>query len=269
MVQLWMTQGWRDLLYPGQAQDFFQRRPMLELDIQASDFHLGNALCCAELSRLVYRHDAEEVDQVPCPSRTQFLENAGFQQLAFFQDKATHTQAMLVKSLRHDLIILVFRGTEQDVRDFVTDMELGGLPLEQGTEFVHRGFARAFDAVWPSIAAVLADINSTVWVTGHSLGAALATLACAQIPNSTCYTFGSPRVGNQAFVNRLRQRPIFRVVDEDDLVCKVPMESLGFRHVGQERVLKGSPFQISWDVLLNPVKALADHAPINYVLRLA
>lgn len=264
-----MTQGWRDLLYPGQAQDFFKRRVMLPLDTETSTFHLGNALCCAELSRLVYRHDIEE-DAVPLePRRAEFLQSAGFRQIAFFQDQTTHTQAMLLRSVEHNLAILVFRGTEQDIRDFLVDLEFGGLPLAQDGEFIHRGFARAFDSVWPSIASALRQLDCPVWVTGHSLGAALATLALSNFPFSAAYTFGSPRVGNQAFVERLTGSALFRVVDDDDMVCKVPLESMGFRHAGQEYLLKGAAFRISWDMLFDPMKPLADHAPVNYVLRLA
>lgn len=267
-MYLFMTQGWRDLLYPGQAQDFFARRTMLPLSLQTQEFHLGNALCCAELSRLVYRHDVEEDETPPLPRRLDLLSNAGFEQIAFFQDKATHTQAMLVRSLSQNIAILAFRGTEQDIRDFLVDLEVGGLPLAQDSEFIHLGFARAFDSVWPAIANTLAQLDCPVWVTGHSLGAALATLAVARYPFFACYTFGSPRVGNQAFVDRLQGRTVFRVVDDDDMVCKVPMESMGFRHVGQKCMLKGSAFRIGWGMLFNPVKILADHAPINYVLRL-
>lgn len=266
---LFLNQAWRDLLYPGLAQDFFALRPMPSLDIQAREFHLGNALCCAELSRIVYRHDIEEDESPPLPHRSQLLQDAGFEQIAFFQDTATHTQAMLVRSLSQNLAILVFRGTEQDIRDFLIDLEVGGLPIAQEATFIHRGFARAFDSVWPAIAEALARLNCPVWVTGHSLGAALATLALANYPFSACYTFGSPRVGNQAFVDRLRDRPMFRVVDEDDLVCKVPIESMGFRHVGEAYLLKAAAQGLSWDILVNPVKGLADHAPINYLLRLA
>lgn len=267
-MQILMTQGWRDLLYPGLAQDFFTRRTLLPLDAAAADFHLGNALCCAELSRLVYRHDLEEDASPPLPRRIELLLSAGFEQIAFFQDESTHTQAMLVRSLSHKLAILVFRGTEQDVRDFLVDLEVGGLPLAQEGEFIHRGFARAFDSVWPAIAHVLKTLDCPVWVTGHSLGAALATLAVANFPFAACYTFGSPRVGNQVFVDRLQDRPVFRVVDDEDVVCKVPIESMGFRHVGQEHVLQGPAFRIAWDMLWNPTKSLADHAPLNYVLRL-
>ncbi len=265
---LYLNQAWRDLLYPGQAQDFFVRRPLLPLDVTSQDFHLGNALCCAELSRLVYRHDVEEDLESPLPRRLEFLRNAGFEQIAFFQDRTTHTQAMLVRAVQRNLSILVFRGTEQDVRDFLVDLELGGLPLNQDEEFIHRGFGRAFDSVWPSIAASLAQLDGPVWVTGHSLGAALATIASAHFPFAACYTFGSPRVANQAFAKRLQTSAIFRVVDEDDMVCKLPFESLGFTHVGQEHLLKGPAFRLSWDVLFTPVKALADHAPLHYLLRL-
>jgi hypothetical protein len=52
------------------------------------------------------------------------------------------------------------------------------------------------------------------------------------------------------------------------MVCKVPIESMGFRHVGEAYLLKATAKGLSWDMLVNPVKGLADHAPVNYLLRL-
>src|SRR5262249_58747833 len=72
--------------------------------------------------------------------------------------------------------------------------------------------------------------NTRVFFTGHSLGAALATLAAHRYPHTAgVYTFGSPRVGNHAFVAsfnaRMAQRS-FRYVNDHDIVAQVPPELL-------------------------------------------
>jgi hypothetical protein len=71
--------------------------------------------------------------------------------------------------------------------------------------------------------------RSTV-VTGHSLGAALATLFVMENAEkhkfdiTTCCTFASPRVGNKEFARLFDQLPIdsWRIVNTHDLVPKLP-----------------------------------------------
>src|SRR5262249_54451343 len=76
-----------------------------------------------------------------------------------------------------------------------------------------------------------------VWLTGHSLGAALATLAAARWAAGHrvqgLYTFGSPRVGNAAFAATV-PGPCYRFVNNNDVVTRLPPPGLfaGYRHVG-------------------------------------
>src|SRR5690348_3437116 len=102
---------WEDLLQPGNATDFFARRTFPPFDPASKPaYSRVNALWLAELSRLIYRHDLEEEDPPPQPTRTSFLKNAGFQQRSFFISE--NTQAMLVESVTAPAFaVLVFRGT--------------------------------------------------------------------------------------------------------------------------------------------------------------
>ncbi|XP_027108947.2 phospholipase A(1) DAD1, chloroplastic-like [Coffea arabica] len=68
-------------------------------------------------------------------------------------------------------------------------------------------------------------------ITGHSLGAALATLAAYDIketfkcePLVTVISFGGPRVGNQSFRCHLEEQgtKVLRIVNSDDLITKMP-----------------------------------------------
>ncbi len=113
---------------------------------------------------------------------------------------------------------------------------------------VHRGFKQALDAVWqPSAAAdengdaaassgLKATLDSirargkrkhgkepALWFTGHSLGAALATLAANRYKNvQGVYTFGSPRVGDADFIQGFRTPQYYRIVNNRDIVALVP-----------------------------------------------
>ena len=76
-------------------------------------------------------------------------------------------------------------------------------------------------------------------MTGHSLGAALATVAanllCADQPGGLgirgLYTYGSPRVGDNGFGRRITV-PVYRFRNNTDLVTHVPL-GLVFHHVGR------------------------------------
>lgn len=261
--------SWQALLHPGEATDFFLRRPFPEFDPATTAYSPVNALWLAELSRLVYRHDAEEDSPPPQPTRTHFLEDAGFTQKRFFHSKETGTQAMLVEfGGALPFTVLVFRGTEHNIKDYLTDLEFGELSLAKNKKEAHAGFTEALDSLWRDMAAAIAPLNSPIFYTGHSLGAALATLAAARHPPSAVYTFGSPRVGNQAFIASLSNVPIYRIVDDEDIVTTVPSEALGFRHVGTELRLSSLGQTPPLNHVFGPPKPLADHAPINYVDRL-
>jgi len=261
--------SWQDLLHPGDATDFFMRRPFPAFDPTAPAYSPVNALWLAELSRLAYRHDAEEDAPPPMPTRTHFLDHAGFSQRQFFLSKETGTQAILADCGNPSpFTVLVFRGTEQNIKDYLTNLQFWKLSLVNNNTEVHAGFAEALDSVWRDMAAALATLNGPIFYTGHSMGAALAILAAARHSPSAVYTFGSPRVGNQAFIASLGNVAIYRVVDDEDVVTTVPSEALGFRHVGTEVRLSSLSQTPCINHVFGPPKPLADHAPINYVDRI-
>jgi hypothetical protein len=67
-----------------------------------------------------------------------------------------------------------------------------------------------------------------VWFTGHSLGAALATLAAHRCATTAgIYTFGSPRVADQGFASNFNNRfagKSFRIVNGTDVVTTIPLD---------------------------------------------
>ena len=263
---------WQDVLRPGDATDFFSRVALPAFDPTTSAYVEGNALWLAELSRLVYRHDTEESNPPPMPTRRSFLDKVGLRQRRFFLCEATDTQAMLVTSgSPPSFAVLVFRGTDTQ-RDRITDITLGLQFLRCRRPGLHLGFRLAFDSIWAQIEPELASLSCPIFYTGHSLGAALATLAAARRAPLAVYTFGTPRVGNPAFARSLRQLPIYRVVDGIDVVSMMPPAFMGFCHVGREIRLNAP---LGRGVLVNPLAwrttppaLLADHAPVNYIDRM-
>ena len=144
------------------------------------------------------------------------------------------TQAFLAKltldSEREPILVLAFRGTEpKKAADIKADIK--ALPMEIGPERsnikVHSGFYKAFDVVKSQIATDLSsekNRNLPLYITGHSLGGALAIIATYCLSNdqiAACYTFGGPRVGNLAFGQSIKP-PIYRIINAADLVPRLP-----------------------------------------------
>jgi triacylglycerol lipase len=139
-------------------------------------------------------------------------------------------------------LIFVFRGTEiTDFSDIKADLKFRLTPVESDGEAgkVHRGFKKSLDMVWDAISEDMERLSEgrTVIFTGHSLGAAVATLAFSRYDDYSAqlYTFGSPRVGNSdyaAVLNFKHGERIFRFINNSDIVCRHPMAVWNYRHTG-------------------------------------
>lgn len=169
-----------------------------------------------------------------------------------------------------DHILAAFRGTEaptslEGIKDWLlTDaVNLLILPDGQlGTDFVaagvgarfHLGFMKALADIWgplaESVNAAMEKKERPLWITGHSLGGALAQLAAWRFGRQfvqvhQVYTFGAPMVGNQvatdAFDRELSGK-IYRYVNAPDLVPTLPTVSLianSYGHCQKEMLLGG------------------------------
>lgn len=209
-----------------------------DFEARALSFSRNNALSLAYAAEAVYSDRNAARDFA--------LEN-GFTEFLFFDEAGT--QAFLMGNSAE--IVLAFRGTETDsLADIATDLRVRKVGGPLGG-YVHRGFLSALLQVWDDrrgfkgIEHSLKDMKKrlgspSVWVTGHSLGAALATLATAFLveagqPVYGLYTFGSPRVGDSAFASAFdsRFKRAYRVVNNNDVVTRVPPRSLFYDHVGE------------------------------------
>lgn len=136
------------------------------------------------------------------------------------------TQAILVQM--GEFRVLAFRGTEaMSIKDIRADTRASTASCESGGK-VHTGFTEAFDNVSGLITRVLnkkEHANAPLYITGHSLGGALATIAAKRLQHpggiAACYTFGSPRVGDEEWVAGIKA-PVYRVVNAADCVTMLP-----------------------------------------------
>lgn len=228
-------------------------------------------LTFAEISAITYEN--------PTASRDKFAA-LGYTIVEFFD--VDGAEGYLLKGA--DTHVLSFRGTEVNQKsDVAADLE-SGKNIEPCGGKVHVGFKREINKLWPAIQAAVADID-TLYVTGHSLGAAMATIAAGRLRAKVIalITFGSPRTGNQQFVNKLTVTH-YRVQNNCDDVTKVPLKLMGFAHHGTHMYMNyhGVFKQLTvWqqikDMIRSRLKAMSkkqhfigvsDHKIENYIAKL-
>lgn len=218
----------------------------MPFDAKAATYSLDNARVLGQAAAIAY--------QGPQECRAWAVRN-GFEDLSFefFSSPrvflASDTQGFIAQN--QDAIIVAFRGTQPGMPadwldDFQASHETWGHPA--GT--VHKGFYEALRAVWGARDGheilpkrLIERGNRTVWVAGHSLGGALAMLCAAQaffvhhVPIQGCYTFGQPRVGSESFAKAVHNAfgaRVYRHINDRDIVARVPLFSMRYRHYGAE-----------------------------------
>jgi len=202
------------------------------------------------------------------------LERAWYREVSVYNDAMfIASNALLIQSACGRVAILCYRGTEpRNFINWLTDADVNPvkLPVKGGApeELVHGGFYRNLRATWHEVIAglkratagkpVVDDADEqlkplqALYITGHSLGAAMAALAAMRIARDpvydalfgpvlrAVYTFGQPLLGNRAFAKACRsdaflEHAVFRHVYADDVVPRLPPTTTGtFEHFGRE-----------------------------------
>lgn len=200
------------------------------------------------------------------------------------------TQMVWARHAELPIVVVAFRGTEPnafqdilaDAMAWKTELAQHGWTADWGK--VHSGFMQAFRSISTQVEprtrlpidTMLLDklkeieggtetactmSHPCLWITGHSLGGALATLFASRVLAEMergrryklrgLYTFGSPRVGNAAFKQKFEQLAqahgvtIARFRNENDIVTRVPklfythLDTLGFLPPQAGKVLVG------------------------------
>jgi predicted lipase len=193
------------------------------------------------------------------------------QRRASIRDLDTNTQTevivrgrvvITISRLRR-VIFLSLRGTTLSFSDFKADLDIRKVRYQSGfgeSARLHRGFFDAvlecFDEVVDRLRVMNNDPHVPVYVTGHSLGGAMAAIFHARLdeadfhpfrhrrrhrvpPSTSCYTFGMPRYGDTSAKSLLPQP--FHTFNELDAVPTLPPRLLGFADSANERCLNAIP----------------------------
>jgi hypothetical protein len=197
------------------------------------------------MAKLAYRaYEAFDVDDTSWLAFSETFRKLGLTDCTGLIDRDVGTAGFVVAD--DDIIVIVFRGTENRL-DWLTNVRAAWVALQGGTR-VHTGFFQAYwpirDTLFAKVDRLLKAKSRPVYVTGHSLGGALALMATAELANhhdasirdsvAACYTFGCPRAGDASFDQYVKV-PLYRVTNGVDLVPAVPPFILGYRHVGDTR----------------------------------
>lgn len=145
-----------------------------------------------------------------------------------------------VVARKGDTSVIAIRGTDTQ-HQWLEDFRAIAEPVAQGNWWMHQGFVD----VWNSIAASLQNAWDTassakakVYITGHSLGAAIALILGVHHPEAATWTFAGPAVYSP--IHGLPPSAnIVRVVNPKDLVPKVPVPPL-YQHIGPEVKVEGA-----------------------------
>ena len=101
----------------------------------------------------------------------------------------------------------------------------------------HEGFYEEYEKLQLKVHAEVAKLmgrkKRPVYVTGHSLGAAIASIFCFHYPTAEAlYTYGCPRNATPSKCKELKV-PHYRTVNNNDIVPSVPPALLWYKHHGE------------------------------------
>lgn len=158
----------------------------------------------------------------------------------------TEVQYFLEQHPENSRQVITIRGTA-NLKNVKEDAEYIPSKNKKLGIYVHSGFD---DDAMKLYADILPHLNREykIVVTGHSLGAAIATLLMMYLHEDGFYVdqsvnFGQPKVTNKKGVKRYGFLPLTRVVDENDVVPLVPpitlLDSIHgvYEHMGEEVIL--------------------------------
>lgn len=190
---------------------------------------MKNILLCMKLSDLAYKNEGDAAMGV----------NAlGIDYFEWIENVVTDTQGFICAN--DDEIFIVIRGTES-WDDWKTNLDCTFGITKYGA--VHNGFKSDAESIYMQVTAALTKhivAGRRIYVTGHSQGAGVGKqLAIRLLENGfsvyLAIGYGEPRNVAAGTAERLDAEfpgVFHRVVNNNDLVTRIPLRIMGYKHYG-------------------------------------
>jgi hypothetical protein len=176
-----------------------------------------------------------------------------FSTAGVFYASSTDGQAFVGYCPKMNAVVASIRGTAS-LEDWIDDLEAShDYPITAPSWLpqdikIHRGFYSVYHELDTEgltdvfVRTIQQHNGATILIVGHSLGGAVATMLAADmaanhgITADKVYTFGQPRVGNEAFSNWYKQTipGHIRVTHHRDVVPHLPLKLMHYYHVATE-----------------------------------
>lgn len=222
------------LVKPYKNWDFFscprptisQTLELLSCHKNGRSFHPNLAWLFSEVSALSYTRDHKLIEDS--------WKKLEFEVPIFFDDEGSQGHV----AISDTCTVLAYRGTEvDDMEDIRADLNVKLVGSTGGLGRVHNGFSQALINSWSSIIPTLRNRDHLpLWITGHSLGGALAILSGETLENiGATYTYGAPKIGCETYAKNYPNQ-VYRITNNNDIVPLLPPLSI-YSHVGEEHFI--------------------------------
>lgn len=204
----------------------------------AGKFNLGTARALAWMSQLAYETaDRDKVSDILGSWQMQLLADGIIFGDAHSVLPIASTHAVAASG--RGATILSFAGTDPvSLANWISNFNFRTEPGSTAD-----GFRQAFEAVEKQVLAIARahPADQPLFVTGHSLGGAVAAIAAQVLQTNRInvagvYTFGMPRPGSASFARDIYNPALggrtYRLVHGNDIVPTVAPSALGLHHVG-------------------------------------
>jgi len=198
----------------------------------------NNAYWMARIAKAVYAKESGS-DK---PDKDKIMEDLKMEDTGFRDAIGVSKNSAQAALIEHeDYLCIAFRGTDE-IKDWFDNVNA----FQERALFggFHRGFWNSLNDVWTPLYDKYLKLRSKkkrpLFLTGHSLGGAMATVAAAKLihedkPFTSVYTFGQPRavtLETARIFNVEASGRYFRFQNNNDLVTRVPGRLMGYSHVG-------------------------------------
>lgn len=205
------------------------------------------------IARAMYTEHYPQLHNWTCVPCTYMADVRASKVILLTDDNTSAHHSIILVNDKLKSIILGFRGTDTvsafmvDVMASLADLESMEIDTKAPIK-AHYGFLAVYHFARDAIRAKVQELvtkypDYSIQLTGHSLGGAVANLYAQDLARIhtkskvVLTTFGSPRVGNEAYARMCDTLPnleTYRVVHANDPVPHLPPRSIGYIHSGQE-----------------------------------